>query len=245
MRYLTIRNENIIRELLNSSLTLEKISVAKNSAEESHIKKILNLGYKRGVDIERKPRHQMPRGRSDEAYESITATLRAPGLLSFEELLKRTEAYDETPFFLLANRVDYTANLSFISRTAFAAGVYGIIFQGKEEFILNDETLHLSMGAMARIPLVKMNIFTAIKKCAKNNIRTFALRMDGKTYFETDLKGPAAFVLGNESEGVSDNVSDRCDGAISIPMREGIDSLNVSSSAAVIMYEKIRQDLQG
>ncbi|MBD3366464.1 hypothetical protein GF360_03970 [candidate division WWE3 bacterium] len=244
MSYITIRNENIITEILKTPLTIGKIQVAKNSAEKPRVKRIISQAYNRGVDIKKIARNHMPKGRSGEAHESIVAILKAPELSSFEELLAQTKQKGEEPFFLLTNRVDYTANLSFIARTAFAAGVNGIIFQGRQEDILNDETVHLSMGAMLRIPLVKMNIFTAIKKCSEKAIKTFALSMEGSTYFDANLQGAVALVLGNEGEGLSDNVVDRCDGKLAIPMREGIDSLNVSTSAALVMYEKVRQDFK-
>ena len=67
--------------------------------------------------------------------------------------------------------------------------------------------------------------------------------MNGKNYFEEDLRGPVALVLGAEDVGISPKVLERVDGRISIPMREGIGSLNVSSSAAILVYEKLRQEV--
>ena len=87
-----------------------------------------------------------------------------------------------------------------------------------------------------------MNIFEALKQLQKSGIKTFCLQMDGKTHYNEDLSGPAAFVLGAEGKGVSDEVANRCGNSISIPMRQGIDSLNVGVSGAIVLYEKIRQD---
>jgi len=69
--------------------------------------------------------------------------------------------------------------------------------------------------------------------------------MDGKHYYEENLKGPVAFVLGAEDVGISTGILERVDGSLSIPMREGIGSLNVSATAAVLVYEKLRQEVRG
>ncbi len=98
------------------------------------------------------------------------------------------------------------------------------------------------MGAIARIPLVKMSIFESLKELQKSGVKTFSLQMDGDTYFKENLSGPVAFVLGAEGEGLSEKVSSRCHKKLTIPIRKDIDSLNVGVSAAIILYEKVRQE---
>ena len=104
--------------------------------------------------------------------------------------------------------------------------------------MISDETIRISMGAAERVPLVETNLFNAIK-----TLKKYAVDMEGKTYFEEDLTGPVAFVMGAEDTGISSGILERVDGRISIPMREGIGSLNVSSSAAILLYEKLRQEV--
>lgn len=67
--------------------------------------------------------------------------------------------------------------------------------------------------------------------------------MQGQPYFEEKLTGPIAFILGSENAGISTGMLDRVDRKISIPMKEGIGSLNVSVSGAILMYEKLRQEV--
>jgi 23S rRNA (guanosine2251-2'-O)-methyltransferase len=67
--------------------------------------------------------------------------------------------------------------------------------------------------------------------------------MKGVPYYQEDLGGAVAFVLGGEDRGISNEVLNKCDGAISIPMKSGIDSLNVGISAGNVMYEKVRQEM--
>ena len=87
-----------------------------------------------------------------------------------------------------------------------------------------------------------MNTFEALKQLEKHNIKTIALDMTGKNYSQENLTGPVALILGAEKEGLSDNLAERCELKISIPMKKGINSLNVGASTAIILFEKIRQD---
>jgi 23S rRNA (guanosine2251-2'-O)-methyltransferase len=69
------------------------------------------------------------------------------------------------------------------------------------------------------------------------------VHMEGIPFYERNLKGPIALVLGAEDEGVSSGILERVDSKISIPMREGIGSLNVSATGAIVIYEKLRQEV--
>ena len=99
------------------------------------------------------------------------------------------------------------------------------------------------MGAAERIPLVEMNLFSAVKQLKKEGLKIFGVHMDGDSYFNVDLTGPCAFILGSEDTGISTGMLERVDQKVSIPMREGIGSLNVSVSAGVLMYDKLRQEV--
>jgi 23S rRNA (guanosine2251-2'-O)-methyltransferase len=162
---------------------------------------------------------------------------------TLKELLEKIYEEDKQPFFLLLVDLKYTQNIAAIMRSAFAVGVNGIITSQRDKALVNDETIRISMGAAERIPLVEMSLFAAVKELGKNDIKVYAVDMNGKTYFEENLKGPVAFVLGAEDVGVSAGMLEACDDKLSIPMREGIGSLNVSASAAVLMYEKLRQEV--
>ncbi len=242
MRTITIRNKNALLELLRSGARFEKISIVPDQEMQSDTKEIIAEAKRRGIHIEETPYKKMAKSRSGEAREFIAGFLIAEEPKSLSSLIDEIYARDETPFFVLINRVDFPTNIGVIARTAFAAGVNGLIFQGDEREFLNDDTVHFSLGAIARIPLVKSNIFEALDVLKKEGVPTYSLEMKGTTYSNADLTGPAAFVLGAEAEGLSDTIKKRCDFHLAIPMKDGIDSLNVGVSAAIILYEKVRQD---
>ncbi len=128
-------------------------------------------------------------------------------------------------------------------RTAFAVGVNGIIVNPQKKSLISDETIRISMGAAERVPLVEMKLFEALKTLREHDIKTYAIHMEGKNYYEENLRGPIAFVMGAEDVGISTGILERVDGMLSIPMREGIGSLNVSATASVLTYEKLRQEV--
>ncbi len=242
MKIIKVRNKNAILELLKDDIDFEKIIVADDLKQDDLTKEILSIAANRNIPIERLPRRRMDKGRSGKSQEVLVGFIIPKNIRSLKDLLDELSEKNREPFFLLINRVGYANNIGIIARTAFAAGVNGLIFQGEEDKFLNEDTIHFSIGAIARIPLVKMNIFEALKEFQENGIKTFSLEMDGSVYFKEELTGPVVFVLGAEGEGISQKVSSRCDKKLSIPMHKDIDSLNVGVSAAIILYEKIRQE---
>jgi len=243
VQILKIRNKNAIEELLDDdNIAFEKISVAKNLEENFQTKRILKKAKDKGIKVETLKLSQMAVRRSGKTHEVIIGYIKPTNILRFEELLQRLEKEKKQPFFLLINRIDFDTNIGVIARTAFAAGINGLIYQGETERFLNDDSVHFSLGSIVRIPLVKQNIFEAIKKLKDRGIKTVALNMNGKNYTDTNLTGSLAIVIGEEKNGISRTVTEKCDEVLSIPIYNKIESLNVAICAAVLIYEKIRQE---
>ena len=240
---LKVRNKKVIQELLkDKNVSFQKISVASNLEYDQSTKDILALAKQKNISIEKVARNKMAQRRSGETREALIAFLHPLKKWGFNELLDYLYENNEEPFFLFLNKVDFANNIGLIARTAFAAGVNGLIFQDSREAHFEEEALHFSMGALARIPHIKVTVFEGLKECNKNGIRTACLDMEGASYFKEDLSGPLALVLGAEREGISSKILKTCDQTLSIPMKNGIDSLNVSTSTAIVLYEKLRQE---
>jgi len=199
-------------------------------------------GQKR-IPIIKVSRKAINRRLRSSSSESIIGVMYSQNSWNLEELLDTIYKDKKQPFFLILDNVKYAQNVAAIMRTAFAVGVNGIIVNPQEKSLISDETIRISMGAAERVPLVEMNLFSALKVLKENDIKTYAIHMEGNTYYEQNLRGPIAFVLGAEDVGISTGIMERVDGSVSIPMREGIGSLNVSSTAAILLYEKLRQEV--
>lgn len=242
-KFVQIESKNALVELLKEDKDFDRIYLANNAYKDEKTKEIVELAAKKNVPIERISRRALSRRVKSSNFESVVGLMFSDNQWDLKELIDHIYENDQQPFFLILDHVKYEQNIGAILRTAFAAGVNGIITPVKKANWLNNEIARISMGASERIPLVEMNLFAAIKQLKKNAIKTYGITMDGQAYYSTDLKGPIALVVGAEDVGISTGVLDRVEGAITIPMREGIGSLNVSASTAILVYEKLRQEV--
>ncbi len=229
-------------ELLRAGVSFEKITIVQRLNKDSLTEAILLQAKKQGVIIEELPIRKMSPSRSGEVREVIVGYLAQQKTWHLDKLVANLESKNQIPFFLVINKVNLANNIGAVTRTAFAAGVNGLIFEGSKDEFFNEDTVHYSLGAIARIYHVKMSLRDAIKELSALKIVTVGLDMDGANCFQEDLSGPLALVLGAEREGLSADILNKCDKKISIPMQPGIDSLNVGTSAAIILYEKVRQE---
>lgn len=243
-KFIQIESKNAILELLKEGRKFTRIFMAQNAFKDSKTDEILKEAKAREIPIEVVSRRIVNRRSKTSSTESVVALMEPTNSWDMKDLLEDIYSRHDDPFFLIFDNVKYGQNVATIMRTAFAAFVNGIVTPIKKENLLSDEIIRISMGASERIPIVEMNLFAAIKELQKNGVKVITLDMEGETYFQADLTGPIAIVMGAEDMGVSDKITERADGKISIPMKAGIGSLNVGASAAIVMYEKIRQEAQ-
>ena len=242
-RFIQVESKNAILELLKEGRDFDKLYIAANAFKDEKVREIVEIAGKKNIPVLKVSRKIITRRLRNSNSESILGYMYSQNNWDLEELLDKLSSEGKQPFFLVLDDLKYTQNIAAIMRTAFAVGVNGIIVNPQEKNLITNETIRISMGAAERIPLVETNLFNALKLLTKNNIKIFAVHMDGKVYFETNLKGAVAFVMGAEDVGITAGLLERADEKISIPMRDGIGSLNVSASAAVVMYEKLRQEV--
>lgn len=139
---------------------------------------------------------------------------------------------------LLLDHIEDPQNFGAILRSADAFAVDLVLATARRSAPLSEAAVKASAGAAAWVPLAEAgNLGEAVRKLKKAGFWVYAADMDGQDADKSDLPAKCAIVLGNEGSGVSRLVRDLCDGAISIPMRGHVDSLNVSAAAAVLLYE--------
>jgi len=237
-----IESKNALLELLLDNRDFERIYIASNAFKDVKTHEIIKLANEKRIPIIKVPRRTLNR-KARTGAESVIGVMVSQNSWGLGELMDKIYEEKKIPFLLILDNIKYTQNIAAIMRTAFAAGVNGIIVPPSQKSLITDETIRISMGAAERIPIVEMNLYEAVKEIKKEDIRVIGVHMDGKTYFEKDLKGPIAFILGAEDVGISTGMLERVDEKISIPMNEGIGSLNVSVSGSILMYEKLRQEV--
>jgi len=242
-KFIQIENKNAILELLEDGRKFERIYLAGNAFKDPKTRRIKDLAGQAGFPVEKVSRRDVKRRSKVSSNESCIGTIKVDNQMSLRDLIDKTHESGKDPFYMILGDIRYPHNIGAIFRTAFSAGVNGIITPIMNGNLLTDEIVRISMGTAVRIPLVEVNLFSAIKEFQKNAIQVIAVDMDQQSLYETELTGPTAFLVGSEDTGVSSKLLEKCNGAVSIPMRPGLGSLNVSVSAAIVMYEKVKQDL--
>ena len=182
----------------------------------------------------------------DEVFNYVSDTKTPQGVMclvdqynyTFEEIVNV-----ENPLLVLADDIKDPGNLGTIIRTAEGAGVNGIIISRQSVDIYNPKTVRSTMGSLYRMPFLYVpDLKEVLQELKKKNICCYAAHLKGShNYYEEDYRKPAAFLIGNEGNGLSDSLAEEADTYIKIPMSGQLESLNASVAAAILMYEVKRQ----
>lgn len=151
----------------------------------------------------------------------------------------------ENPLLLIVDHLEKPGNLGAIFRSADGAGATGVIVSDPSAEISNPNVIRASLGTVFSVPKAIAHAAEIISWLKRNGIALLAATPDAKTPWSTvDLVSPTAIVLGSEDRGLGDEWLNAADVRVNIPMRGRADSLNVSATAAILLYEALRQRLQ-
>ena len=178
-------------------------------------------------------------------YEKIAYGDRMDGVLAMVEQPARTLADLELPakpLVVVMESVEKPGNLGAVLRTCDGAGVDALVVCDERTDLFNPNIVRASLGAVFTVPVAACTSREAAEFLTARGIRSFAAVVQATGhYFEKDLSGPCAIVLGSEQDGLSDFWRQHATDQVRIPMRGKLDSLNVSVSAAIMIYEALRQ----
>ena len=151
----------------------------------------------------------------------------------------------EGSFFVVCDKVQDPGNLGTIIRTSHAAGVEGIILTKGTADIYNEKTIRSTMGSIFYIPIYYDDEnFSIIKALKEKGVSLVATSLEeSRNFFEEDLKGKIMLAVGNEGNGISEEVFSLSEKKVKIPMPGEAESLNVAVATSIILFEKVRQNL--
>ncbi len=156
------------------------------------------------------------------------------------------ECYEkgEDPFIIILDRITDVRNFGAICRTAEGAGVHAVVVPTKGAAQINADAMKTSAGALNHLTICRENnLKDTIIRIKESGIKVVAVSEKAdKLYFQEDMKGPLALIMGSEEDGVSEAYWKLCDGAIKIPMKGEIESLNVSVATGIVLFEALRQN---
>lgn len=233
MRYeeLTIEGRNAVLEAFRSGKTIDKLFV-QDGCKDGPILSITREARKHDTLIKYVPRERLDQLSETGKHQGVIAYAAAYEYAEVEDILKNARDKGEEPFIFLLDNIEDPHNLGAIIRTANLAGAHGVIIPKRRAVGLTATVAKTSAGALNYTPVAKVtNLAATIDELKKEGLWFVCADMGGESMYRLNLKGPIGLVIGNEGEGVSRLVKEKCDYIASIPMKGDIDSLNASVAA--------------
>jgi TrmH family RNA methyltransferase len=177
----------------------------------------------------------------DNIFKDLCETVTPQGILAVVEN-KKVELEDKEGFYVLIDKLQDPGNVGTIIRTAHASGALGIITTKGTVDVYNDKTLRSTMGSIFNIPVIEDDDLELMRGLKSMGFKLIVSSLDtDNNFYDIDLIGKIIIAVGNEGNGISEEVYALGDEKVKIPMPGGAESLNAAVSASIMMYEAVRQ----
>jgi len=201
--------------------------------------KLREAARESGVVVHQEPSESLDRRSEGGRHQGVLGEGAALRLQEMSVLLDHVKDRGNAALVLVLDGITDPHNLGAILRSAAATAVDGVIFPERRSAQINDTVVRASAGTAGRVPLVRVvNLGRALDELKEAGVWIYGLAAGPKShdYRRESFSGPTALVLGSEGEGLHQKISERCDQLLEIPMPGGIESLNVSASAAICLF---------
>ena len=243
-----IYGRNAVREAVKGGRSIDRIWVVKEP--DGSLREIIRLARDNQIRVEETSKFKldelcMPFGHGVKPGNHQGIVAQVPGIeyCELSDILDYARDRGEHPFVLLLDGMEDPHNMGSIIRSAECAGVHGVIISKRRNVGVTAAVVKASAGAVAHMRVARVpNLSMALEQLKQGGIWLAGADMDGEPMSKIDLKGPLALVIGGEGGGLSRLTREKCDYLAAIPMYGQVGSLNASVAAAVLMYEKKRQD---
>jgi 23S rRNA (guanosine2251-2'-O)-methyltransferase len=236
-----IYGRNAVAELLKTNPDrISKIYFQFNT-DEKRVFDLFLAAKRNQISIGKASNQKLTELAKNAKHQGVVALTSEVKMLELEDIL---DAPSETPFFfVLLDTIEDPHNVGAIIRTAEAAGVTAVLIPKDGGAPINSTVHKTSAGAVSHVKLCKVgNVSQTIEKLRKANVWVVGTEVGAKkSYTDFDYKMNVALIIGSEGKGIRDLVKKNCDDLVSLPMHGKTQSLNASVSAAIMMYEVVRQ----
>ena len=230
-----------VLEAIRSGKTIEKIFIQKNLSKEvfDEIKKSIN---NKNVNLSLVPKEKLNRI-TRKNHQGVICYISPIDYQPLSEIVHRSYESGKDPIILVLDRITDTRNFGAITRVAEATGVDAIDIPEKESALITSEAVKASAGALNYVSICKeKNLKSVINKLKESGLKIIACtEKSDEDIYSVDFNTPVCIIVGSEKNGISQNLIEISDVKAKIPMKGKIESLNVSSSSSIILYELIRQ----
>lgn len=238
-----IEGRNAVLEAYRSGKTIDKLYVL-TGCQDGSINSIIREAKKTDTIINYVSRDKLNAMSETGKHQGVIAHAAAYRYSTIDDIFDLAASRGEAPFIFVLDEIEDPHNLGAIIRTANLAGAHGVVIPKRRASGITATVVKASAGAINYTPVVKVtNIGKTIDELKDRGMWFACADMSGEIMYKCNLTDSMGIVVGNEGNGVSRLVKEKCDYVVSIPMKGDIDSLNASVAAGVLAYEVVRQRL--
>ena len=240
-----IEGRNAVIELLKSGKPINKIYILKGERQGS-INEIIKIAKRNKNVIVEVDKNKLDSLSETKHHQGVIAFVSPVEYKERDDIFALAKERNEDPFIIIADGIEDPHNLGALIRSAEGAGCHGIIIPKRRAVGVTEIVVKTSVGATQYVPVVRVNnINETIRELKDRGV--WIVGTDGnadKLYYEQDLTGPIAIIIGSEGRGMNSLTMKNCDYLVKIPMMGKITSLNASVSGGIIMFEALKQRIQ-
>lgn len=237
-----IEGRNAVIELLKSEKPINKIYILKGERQGS-INEIIKLAKRNKNVIVEVDKNKLDALSETKHHQGVIAFVSPVEYKELDDIFALAEERKEDPFIIIADEIEDPHNLGALIRSAECAGCHGVIIPKRRAVGVTEIVVKTSVGATQYVPVVRVNNINETIRALKDR-GVWVVGTDGnadKLYYEQDLTGPIAIIIGSEGRGMNSLTMKNCDYLVKIPMMGKITSLNASVSGGIVMFEALKQ----
>ena len=239
-----LEGRNALQEALKSGRTVDKVFIAAGETDRG-LQRLAAEAKEAGAVVVPVDRRKLDAMSFTRAHQGVIALVAAHIYYSIDDILEEAASRGEAPLIVICDELSDPHNLGAILRSAECAGAHGVIIPKRRSVGLTATVAKASAGAIEYMKVARVtNINNAIAELKEKGVWVFGTAAEGSIpMYQANLTVPAAIVIGNEGDGMSQLVRKNCDVMLNIPMKGHISSLNASAAASILLYEALRQRL--
>ena len=216
--------------------------------DDERLQPVINLSKKHGISVQLVQRKVLDEKSDNEQHQGVVARVQAGKTFNendLDDIITRSLAKEESPFFLILDGVTDPHNLGACLRNADAAGVQAIIVPKDNAARLTGTVRKVAVGAAESVPLIQVtNLSRTMKSLQEQGVWIIGTAGETDTcLYDVKLSGPMALVMGAEGKGMRRLTRENCDQLVKLPMQGSVSSLNVSVATGICLFEIVRQRL--
>jgi 23S rRNA (guanosine2251-2'-O)-methyltransferase len=232
----------VVEALTRQTRRVRRVWLDQGAKTDDRLQRLLDLCRARSVPVQGVERSVLDRMAEGRVHNGVIAEADPLPSWTTSQRLDAVFAKHEAPLFLLCGELAYEHNLGAILRSSLGFGVHAVIVPTRRGADLSPVVQRVAMGGAEDVPLIRESFHSAAKHLERAGVPLVGADMGGTPIGAARLAGPMCLVLGSEGEGLTSSQRERCSQVVSIPLAGSLESLNVSVAAAVLLYEKRRQD---